>query len=93
MMLTGFFSDFNVSILKKSNIILSIGCGKCVVHRHLGAIKIVDGRAVRSDACRLCGRCVSVCPNDAVRLTLDHPRYHPRHEEEVRGRVGAGRIK
>ena len=79
VMLTGFFSNFNVSILKKSNIIFSIGCGKCVVDCNIEAIKIVDGRAVRSDASRPCGRCAVVRPKDADRLTL----YHPKYEEEV----------
>jgi Fe-S-cluster-containing hydrogenase component 2 len=35
------------------------------------AIQMVDGRAViDADRCRGCGRCVEVCPLDAIDLTF-----------------------
>jgi UDP-glucose 4-epimerase len=35
------------------------------------AITLVNGRAVISDACRGCGRCVEVCPEGAIELTVE----------------------
>jgi ferredoxin len=56
-----------------------VGCGTCMQDVcFVDAIQVVDGRAVISDACRGCGRCVSVCPEGAIEMTLD---------EEVVGRT------
>ena len=34
---------------------------------------MVDGRAVISDACRGCGRCIDVCPHQAIEMHIaDH---------------------
>ncbi|MGC9347130.1 MAG: indolepyruvate ferredoxin oxidoreductase subunit alpha [Anaerolineae bacterium] len=33
------------------------------------AIELVEGKARISAACRGCGRCVEVCPHDAIELT------------------------
>ena len=37
----------------------------------MDAIRLVDGRATISDACRGCGRCVEACPNEAIALTIE----------------------
>jgi ferredoxin len=34
-----------------------------------------DGRAVVGDACRACGRCVEVCPQDAIEITIADPQF------------------
>ncbi|MHA1138530.1 MAG: 4Fe-4S binding protein [Candidatus Thorarchaeota archaeon] len=36
---------------------------------------MVDGKAVISAECRGCGRCVEVCPNDAIELTINNPEF------------------
>ena len=48
------------------------GCGICAENGcFLDAIHIENGRAVKSDACRGCGRCVEICPNQAIDLVID----------------------
>jgi UDP-glucose 4-epimerase len=34
-----------------------------------------DGRAVISDDCRGCGRCVSVCPQEAIEISVEDVRF------------------
>jgi len=45
--------------------------GVCFV----GAIHLVDNRAVISDACRGCGHCVSLCPQKAIEISIDNNQY------------------
>jgi len=45
--------------------------GVCFVN----AIHVMDGRAVISDACRACGRCVEVCPQEAIEILIADQRY------------------
>ena len=50
-----------------------VGCGTCTEGICFAdAIRLEDGRAVIGDACRCCGRCVEVCPQGAIELSLDH---------------------
>jgi ferredoxin len=63
-----------------------VGCGVCAQGVcFVDALQVVDGRAVRSDLCRGCGRCVAVCPEGAIRLSL------PAEDviEQVIKRIGA----
>lgn len=49
-----------------------VGCGLCAEDVcFTDAIKMVNGKAVITDACRGCGRCVEVCPQEAIKLTID----------------------
>jgi NAD-dependent dihydropyrimidine dehydrogenase PreA subunit len=48
-----------------------VGCGTCTEGIcFVDAIHLVNGRAVIGAECRGCGRCVEVCPNDAIEITL-----------------------
>ncbi|MGD8473057.1 MAG: 4Fe-4S binding protein, partial [Anaerolineae bacterium] len=50
-----------------------VGCGTCTEGVcFVDAIRLEDGRAVIGDACRGCGRCVEICPQDAIKLSLEH---------------------
>jgi len=49
-----------------------VDCGLCTdAVCFVDAISMEDGRAVIGDACRGCGRCVEICPADAIELTLE----------------------
>lgn len=50
-----------------------IGCGECIDACYLKAIEIVNGRAVKKDICRLCGRCAARCPQQAIKIRLENP--------------------
>ena len=49
-----------------------IGCGTCTKDVcFIDAIQVVNKRAVINDDCKGCGRCVLVCPQNAIKLTID----------------------
>lgn len=49
------------------------GCGTCTQQVCFAdAIQLVEGRAVIGEACRGCGRCVEVCPQGAIELSIEH---------------------
>jgi len=50
-----------------------IGCGVCETKCFIKAIKVFGGRAVINEYCRICGRCVAACPQNAIHLKLDNP--------------------
>jgi len=53
-----------------------VGCGTCTEGVcFVDAVRLVDGQAVRSDACRGCGRCVSVCPEGAIEISIDGGQF------------------
>lgn len=50
---------------------LCVGCGTCTEGIcFVDAIRLEESRAVIGDSCRGCGRCVEVCPNDAIELSV-----------------------
>jgi heterodisulfide reductase subunit A-like polyferredoxin len=53
------------------------GCGTCVEEACLfQAVSLEDDRAViNDDVCRACGRCVSLCPEEAVEIIIEDPEY------------------
>jgi aryl-alcohol dehydrogenase-like predicted oxidoreductase len=45
------------------------GCGRCVKRCNLGALKVIEGKAVANkEKCILCGYCSSVCPQFAIKI-------------------------
>lgn len=47
------------------------GCGDCVAHCYVRAIKMKGGKAVISEKCRACGRCAAMCPPRAITVAID----------------------
>jgi ferredoxin len=53
-----------------------IGCGACTQGVcFLDAISLVNNHAVRSNECRGCGRCVDVCPQGAIQISVDNEQF------------------
>lgn len=53
-----------------------MGCGTCTENVcFVNAIRLQGGNAIIDDTCRGCGRCVDVCPNQAIELKVTHPQY------------------
>ncbi|MDF1538319.1 MAG: 4Fe-4S binding protein [Candidatus Thorarchaeota archaeon] len=54
-----------------------VGCGTCTQDDvcFVNAIRLVDGRSIIGPDCRGCGRCVQVCPEGAIELTVDNKTY------------------
>ncbi len=53
-----------------------IGCGICTEGScFVDAIQLENDRACIGPSCRGCGRCVTVCPNEAIEITISNPDY------------------
>jgi len=53
-----------------------VGCGTCTQDVcFVGAIQLVEGRAIISQACRGCGRCVSICPQESIKIWVDYGQF------------------
>jgi len=50
-----------------------VGCGVCETNCFIKAVQVVRGRAVINEYCRICSRCVTACPQNAIQLKLDNP--------------------
>lgn len=60
-------------VARKSCAVACIGCGKCEKECNYGAIIIVNNLAfIDADKCKLCRKCVSVCPTNAI-IELNFP--------------------
>jgi NAD-dependent dihydropyrimidine dehydrogenase PreA subunit len=65
-----------------------VGCGVCTEGIcFVDAIHLEDGRAVHSDACRGCGRCVSVCPEGAIELSIEDDHFAQQMIERLSAQV------
>lgn len=53
-----------------------LGCGACTEDVcFVNAIRLEGNQAIVQPDCRGCGRCVNVCPNNAIELTIQNPEY------------------
>ena len=53
-----------------------IGCGTCTKGScFVKAISVIGNRAIISNECRGCGRCISVCPQKAIEITIDDKKF------------------
>jgi ferredoxin len=67
-------------IARKSCEVACIGCGKCVKECAYDAIVISNNLAfIDSDKCRLCRKCVAVCPTNSI-LEIGFPPRKPQPE-------------
>jgi Fe-S-cluster-containing hydrogenase component 2 len=41
----------------------------------VNAIRVVHGRAAISGTCRGCGRCITVCPQGAIEISVENERF------------------
>jgi Na+-translocating ferredoxin:NAD+ oxidoreductase RNF subunit RnfB len=61
------------AVARKSCAVACIGCSKCEKECNYDAITIADNLAfIDSDKCRLCRKCVNVCPTNSI-LELNFP--------------------
>jgi Na+-translocating ferredoxin:NAD+ oxidoreductase RNF subunit RnfB len=70
---------------KKACEVACIGCGKCVKECQFDAITITNNLAfIDSDKCKLCRKCVSVCPTHAI-IEVNFPprKVKPASEESA----------
>ena len=68
-----------------------VGCGTCTQEVcFVDAIHLVDGAAVIGVDCRGCGRCVEVCPEQAITLTLEDTAYVEQTVERISNLVSVG---
>ena len=52
-----------------------IGCGTCIEHCFVHAIRIEQGHAIIGDDCKGCGRCADRCPQNAIRVTINDGQF------------------
>jgi NAD-dependent dihydropyrimidine dehydrogenase PreA subunit len=61
-----------------------VGCEICTKDIcFVDAIKIINNRAHITDQCRACGRCVEVCPHDAIELVVEDEDYIDKAIEQI----------
>ncbi|TFG08000.1 MAG: 4Fe-4S ferredoxin [Promethearchaeota archaeon] len=53
-----------------------IGCGACTDGVcFVDAIKIINDRAIITEECRGCGRCIDICPQEAIKMTIEDNEF------------------
>jgi ferredoxin len=73
--------DFGDKVRRMPGVVVRVterctGCGICTQNVcFVDAIHLVDGRAEHSDACRGCGRCASICPEEAIEVVVEDEGY------------------
>jgi len=64
------------------------GCGACTKDVcFIDGIKIKDGVAVIGDDCLACGRCVEICPNNALELIIEDKDFIEKTIERVKAAI------
>lgn len=63
------------------------GCGRCRDVCPVGAIALVNGKAVINNTCIDCGACITVCRNKAISLHLvkKSPVISVKNEKDIQG--------
>jgi len=51
--------------------------------KFVDAIQMVNEHAVINEECRGCGRCVEVCPQNAIELTIDDDLFVKKSIEQI----------
>lgn len=71
------------AIARKNCTVACIGCSRCVKECEFDAITIVDNLAyIDSEKCKLCRKCVAVCPTDSI-LELNFPPRKQKTDEAI----------
>jgi ferredoxin len=53
-----------------------VGCGTCTRDVcFVDAIRVTDSQAIISTECRGCGHCVSVCPEEAIEISIEYEQF------------------
>jgi MinD superfamily P-loop ATPase len=61
-----------------------IGCGTCTKGVcFVNAIELINDRAVINKECRGCGRCIDICPQKAITLSIEDDNYVKKAIEEI----------
>lgn len=65
-----------------------IGCGTCLQDVcFVDAIRLREGKATIDNACRGCGRCVDICPNQAIELVIADQTFASRTRDRLTAAV------
>ena len=59
------------------------GCGTCQTACFIGKISLVEGRSMIAEGCVGCGHCVEICPNHAIKLSVNDNLYVDRSVERL----------
>lgn len=71
------------AIARKNCTVACIGCSRCVKECEFDAITIVDNLAyIDAEKCKLCRKCVAVCPTDSI-LELNFPPRKQKTDEAI----------
>ncbi len=62
---------------------LCVGCGLCSQNCPMGNIKIENKKAISSNRCTMCYRCISLCPKQAITLLGDKVQEQCRYEKYI----------
>ena len=63
------------------------GCGLCEELCPTNNLKVIEGKAVKSDKCTMCYRCVNKCPNKAITYFGTEIKYQYKgiHDFKING--------